>query len=245
MREIYLLENKEACHKFLLNRTASGFLPDSFLGIGSFSSKVPDSGIGLAIHSSPIFFEKEISESIINGYFSVFEKESLLMQIPLGGVENFPIARWLLIGKHFSIFNSTKIDVAKYLPTKELMHVRTIEEFMQVYLGFIFPHIHEIRAQSILFLFDINMFIEYIKLFFKWLSSQVSISSVTRNIVEMSVSDFQRKITDEFLWYISESSIHPCIAIFPSTKSSFISFVQSARNIRRQSSYTEELFFRF
>ena len=42
------------------------------------------------------------------------------------------------------------------------------------------------------------------------------ISSVTRNIVEIIVSDFQRKITDEF--YISESSIHPCIAIFPSTK---------------------------
>nr|BFD30512.1 hypothetical protein GTC16762_01300 [Pigmentibacter ruber] len=244
MREIYLLETKDACHKFLLNRTANGFLPDTFLGIGSFSSKISQSGVGLTIQSSPKFFVKEISESIIQGHFSVFEKESLLMQVPFGEVGNFPIARWLLVGKHLSIFDSDKIDAVKYLPTKELMQVRTVEEFMQVYLSFIFPHIHEIRAQSVLFLFDINIYISYIKQFFNWLSKQISNPLLFKNIIEISTIDFQRKITDEFLWFISESSLHPCIAIFPSTKSSFTSFIQSARNIKKQNGYSDELFFK-
>lgn len=245
MREIFILENKEACQKYLLNRTANGFLPDTFLGIGSFSSKVSSTGQGLAVYSSPTFFAKEISESIIQGHFSVFEKESLLMQIPLGEIAHFPIARWLLIGKHFSIFNAANFDAAKFLPTKDLLQVRTVEEFMQVYLGFIFPHIHEIRAQSILYLFDINMFIEYIKLFFNWLSVQTNNPLLAKSVTEISENVLQRKITDEFLWFITESFLHPCLAVFPSTKSSFISFVQSARSVRRQGNQSEEFYFRF
>ena len=244
MREIHLLENINACAKFVLNRTSQGFLPETFLGIGSFSTRVPESGKGLSVYSTPTFFENEIFESIIQGYFSVFEKESLLMQVSMGDIGNFPISRWLLVGQHLSIFNSSNIDVKKYLPTDELLNVRSTEEFMQVYLGNIFPHIQEIRSQSILFLFDVKMISDYIKSFFIWLASQLNIPFLKELVNDSSDIEIQKKITEEFLWYLSESTIHPCIAVYPSSQSCYISLIQSARNVRKQGNYTDELFFK-
>lgn len=244
MREIHLLENNAACAKYVLNRTSQGFLPETFLGIGSFSTRVPESGKGLSIYSTPTFFENEISDSIIQGYFSVFEKESLLMQVSMGVIGNFPISRWLLVGQHLSIFHSPKIDVKRYLPTEDLMNVRSAEEFMQVYLGNIFPHIQEIRAQSILFLFDVKMFSDYIKSFFLWLSSQFNIPYLKYLVTESSDLELQKKVTGEFLWYLSESAIHPCIAVYPSSKTCYTDLIQSARNIRKQGNYSDELFFK-
>ncbi|WP_397601079.1 hypothetical protein [Silvanigrella sp.] len=244
MREIHLLENNAACAKYVLNRTSQGFLPETFLGIGSFSTRVPVSGSGLSIYSTPTFFENEISDSIVQGYFSVFEKESLLMQVAMGEIANFPISRWLLIGQHLSIFHSSKIDVKRYLPTDELLNVRSAEEFMQVYLGNIFPHIQEIRAQSILFLFDVKMFSDYIKSFFLWLAEQFNIPFLKDLVSESSEIEMQKKVTDEFLWYLSESAIHPCIAVYPSSYNCYLDLIQSARNIRKQGNYSDELFFK-
>ena len=244
MREIHLLENNEACARFVLSRTSQGFSPETFLGIGSFSSHVPNSGKGLAVRSTPVFFENELADSIVQGHFSVFERESLLMQVSMGEVGNFPISRWFLVGQHLSIFHSPKIDVKRYLPTKDLLAVRSAEEFMQVYLGNLFPHIQEIRAQSILFLFDIKMFCDYIVSFFLWISAQFNIPHLKDLVTVCSEAEIQKKITAEFLWYLSDSALHPCIAVYPSTQSCFQDLIQSARNICKHGNLSEDLLFK-
>ncbi len=115
---------------------------------------------------------------------------------------------------------------------------------MQVYLGNIFPHIQEIRAQSILFLFDVKMFSDYIKSFFLWLAEQFNIPFLKDLVTESSEIEMQKKVTDEFLWYLSESAIHPCIAVYPSSYNCYLDLIQSARNIRKQGNYSDELFFK-
>lgn len=244
MREIHLIENNEACARFVLSRTSQGFSPETFLGIGAFSSQVPNSGKGLAVRSTPTFFESELADSMVQGHFSVFERESLLMQVSLGEVGNFPISRWFLVGQHLSIFHSPIIDVKRYLPTKDLLAVRSVEEFMQVYLGHLFPHIQEIRAQSILFLFDIKMFCDYIKAFFLWLSAQFNIPHLKDVVTTGTESEIQKKITAEFLWYLSDSALHPCIGVYPSIQTCFQDLVQSARNIRKHGNLSEDLLFK-
>jgi hypothetical protein len=244
MREIHLLENNEACARFVLSRTSNGFSPETFLGIGAFSSHVPSSGKGLAVRSTPLFFENEIADSIVQGHFSVFERESLLMQVSMGEIGNFPISRWFLVGQHLSIFHSPKIDANRYLPAKDLLAVRSVEEFMQVYLGNLFPHIQEIRAQSILFLLDIKMFCDYIISFFIWLSVQLNIPHLKELVTVCSEAEIQKKVTAEFIWFLSDSALHPCIAVFPSTKSCFQDLIQSVRNIRKHGNLSEELFYK-
>jgi hypothetical protein len=244
MREIHLLENNEACSRFVVTRTSQGFSPETFLGIGVFSSIVPSSGKGLAIRACPMFFENEISESVVQGYFSAFERESLLMQVSIGEIGNFPISRWFLVGQHLSIFYSQKIDVKRYLPTNDLLGVRSIEEFMQVYLGNLFPHIQEIRAQSILYLFDAKMICDYIKAFFIWLSVHFNISYLKDAVVNCTEQEIQKKVSAELLWYLSDSALHPCIAVLPSTASCFHDLIQAARNIRIQDNFSKDLFFK-
>lgn len=242
MREIHLLENNEACTNFVLARTSQEFSPESFLGVGTFSSYVPSIGKGLMIRSSPVFFENELSDNIVQGHFSVFEREPLLMQVPLGEVGNLPISRWFLFGQHLSIFQSSKIDVKKYLPSKDLLNVKNVEEFMQVYLDSLFPHIQEIRAQSILFLFDITILSNYVFSFFNWLSEHNT--QLKELVVSLQNFDIQKKITEEFLWYLSDSALHPCIAIYPSTQTCFNIFIHSVRNIRKKRMLSNDIFFR-
>lgn len=193
MREIHLLENKEACARFVLGRTSQGFSPETFLGIGSFSSQIPSTGKGVALRSIPHFFESELTESVVQGHFSVFERESLLMQVGLGEIGNIPISRWLLVGLHLSIFYSPKIDVKRYLPTQDLINVRSPEEFMQVYLGNLFPHIQEIRAQSVLFLFDMKSFCDYVVAFFIWLSNHLNLLNLKELVSESYERELRKK----------------------------------------------------
>lgn len=244
MREIHLLENNEACARFVLSRTSQGFSPETFLGIGTFSSHVPRSGKGLSVRSTPAFFENELADSIIQGHFSVFERESLLMQVSMGEIGNFPISRWFLVGQHLSIFHSPRIDVKRYLPTHDLLNAHSVEEFMQVYLGNLFPHIQEIRAQSILFLFDIKIFCDYIIAFFLWVSVQFNIPHLKDLVTVCSESEIQKKVTAEFLWYLSDLALHPCIAVYPSTPSCFQDLIQTARNICKHGSFSKELLFK-
>jgi hypothetical protein len=247
MREIYLLENLEACTQFILTRANQGFSPETFLGVGFFSSQLSGSGRGLRICSSPSFFEHELAENMVQGYFSPFEKESLLMQVNLEQIDGLPISRWLLIGQHFSLFSLEKsVDVIRHLPTQELLSISHPEEFIQVYLRNLFPHIQEIRAQSLLFLFDTQIFCGYIAAFFKWLFAQKKYSSHFKKcpVPDLSLSHIQKKVTEEFLWYLADTALHPCAAIFPSTQNCFEDFMMSARNVCRYGNLTEELMFR-
>ncbi|APJ02519.1 hypothetical protein [Silvanigrella aquatica] len=244
MREIHLLENNEACARFVVSRAAQGFSPETFLGIGAFASHVPNIGKGIVVRSSPAFFENELSDSIVQGHFSAFEKESLLMQVTMGEIGNFPISRWFLVGQHLSIFDAPKVDVKRYLPTLDLINARSIEDFVQIYLGNLFPHIQEIRAQSVLFLFDINMFSHYLKSFFTWLSSYLRMSELTGLIINPLDSEVQKKITSEFLWYLADSALHPCIGLYPSTQICFHYLIQSARSISKYGNFSEELIFK-
>jgi hypothetical protein len=244
MREIHLLENNEACARFLLLRASQGFLPETFLGIGSFSSQIPKQGSGIALYSTPSFFEHELADSIVHGHFSVFEKESILLQTSMGLGNNISISRWYLIGQHLSIFNTSNIDVKNYLPTIELCKVRSPEEFMQVYLGYLFPHIQEVRAQTILMLFDVKMFCDYVSNFFTWLSNKLKSPKIIEAIVSLSNLELQYKLTSELLWYLSDSVLHPCIAVYPSTRACFQDLVSSARKIRIQGHLSDDLLFK-
>ncbi|WP_186646498.1 hypothetical protein [Fluviispira vulneris] len=246
MREIYLLENIEACARFISERVAQGYSLETFLGIGTFSSQVlKDQKKGIFIQASPAFLEKELSESVILGHFSVFEQESLLLQVNEEGHKSLPISRWFLVGQHLSLFSSPRIDVLRYLPLKELMGVRTPEEFMQVYLSYLFPNIQEVRAQSILFLFDIKMLCDYIRSFFMWLIDKYELVGLKESILNYSEMDLQKKVTEEFLWFLADSALHPCIGVFPSTQKCFDFLIHSARVLRKQGNLTEETLFKF
>ncbi|KAB8030817.1 hypothetical protein [Fluviispira multicolorata] len=245
MREIYLLENTEACSKFVLERISQGYSLETFLGIGTFSSqKLKDTEKGIIILSSPAFLEKELSESVILGHFSVFEQDSLLLQVGEENHKSIPISRWFLVGQHLSLFSSPRIDVLRYLPIKELMGVRTPEEFMQVYLGYLFPNIQEVRAQSILFLFDIRMLCDYIRAFFMWLIEKYELVGLKESILNYSEMDLQKKVTEEFLWFLADSALHPCIGVYPSSQKCFEFLLQSARVLRKQGNLTDEVSFK-
>jgi hypothetical protein len=240
MRDVFILENMAACQDFMSAHLTKGYYEDSFLGVGFFSSYLPnDSSTGVKIKVTPHFLEKDLKNYITQGYISLFEQESILIQQQLN-IQFLPIKKWLLSGLHSSCFSLTNATILKEINKFKL---NTLEDFITTYFSTIIAKINEIRAQIVVLLFDFDIFKNYLHSYLKWSNSNGNNNTlIFKNINQKSL---EKTIIYELISFLSNSFFNNKIAIVPSRPEQYNIFLNTIHSIKKDSHiYPDEIIFR-
>ena len=239
MRDVFILENMAACKDFMSDHIQKGYSEESFLGVGAFSSsQLNNANEGVKIKVTPNFLEQDLVDYIIQGYISVFEQDSILIQAQSNIVS---ISKWLILGQHTSIFSLSNREISKYLKS---FSVSSMEEFVNAYFNFIISKINEMRAQIVVVLFDLDMFKNYVLKFFNWLDKEKKQAKMNDKLL-FQENSLDILIIKELLHFLSNAFFNNKIAIIPSSPACYPIFLNTIHEIKKEFDlYAKDIIFR-
>lgn len=223
MREVYILENMAAGYHFMMDQMQKGYQPESFLGVGSFSSsfskEIPQ---GADLKVTPAFLEPDLYDYIVKGYISLFENEPILIQ-PKMNINHQKVSKWLILSQHKTIFSLQKDVVLKYLRSES---ISSIEEFVNIYFHYLLSKTNELRAEVIIILMDFSMFLEYLREYFK--------AFPLNSPIEKS-AQLEKNVIKEIVLFFSNAFFSHKIAIIPDQSKYYNIFLSMIHESRQES----------